>query len=269
MNLNLKNQITVVAGGANGIGQAIARAFAQEGSDVVLLDRDPDVTEIVMQLKEIYQVNSRAWVLDVTDYANTQKIAGQIEQDLGPVDHLVYTVGVNSGKTGFPFWNVEPHEWEPVYRINLQGAVHTIYAFIQPMIARQRGTVLFLASVAGQIGSQTDPPYSAAKAALINFAQCAAKDLAPYNIRVNALNPGLVDTKLQQAIWATSNHHLPPAERPDYEAWAAEKLQRVVPLNRWQTPEDIANMAVFLASEKARNVTGQSVNVDGGFVMHS
>jgi NAD(P)-dependent dehydrogenase (short-subunit alcohol dehydrogenase family) len=154
-------------------------------------------------------------------------------------------------------------------RVNLIGAVQTVHAFVRPMLERRRGTFLLLGSVAGQIGSQTDPPYSASKAALINFGQCAAKDLAPYNIRVNILNPGMVNTQLNRTIWAASNPHLPPEERPDFETWASEKIKRVVPLNRWQEPEDMAAMAVFLASDRAKNVTGQCVNVDGGFVMHS
>jgi NAD(P)-dependent dehydrogenase (short-subunit alcohol dehydrogenase family) len=191
------------------------------------------------------------------------RAAQAIEQSFGPVDHLVYAAGAGSGQTGFPFWKVDLARWEPVVRINFLGAVNTFFAFTPAMIERRRGTLLVLASVAGQIGSQTDPPYSAAKAALINFAQCAAKDLAPYNIRVNALNPGMVDTELSHTIWAASNQNVPAADRPNFEAWAAEKLKRLVPLNRWQEPADIAAMAVFLASSKAKNVTGQAVNVDG------
>ena len=128
--------------------------------------------------------------------------------------------------------------------------------------------MLFLASVAGQIGSQTDPPYSASKAALINFAQCAAKDLAPYGVRVNALCPGMVETALSRSVWEAWNGRQPEAERRSYEEWADEKVRRVVPLGRWQQPEDVAAMAVFLASARAANVTGQTVNVDGGYVMH-
>jgi NAD(P)-dependent dehydrogenase (short-subunit alcohol dehydrogenase family) len=142
------------------------------------------------------------------------------------------------------------------------------HAFAPTLVQQRRGTVLFLASVAGQIGSQTDPPYSASKAGLINFAQCAAKDLAPYGVRVNALCPGMVQTPLNRSVWQAWADQQPPEGRVDYEAWAAEKIAKVVPLNRWQTPEDVAAMAVFLASEKAANVTGQTVNVDGGFVMH-
>jgi NAD(P)-dependent dehydrogenase (short-subunit alcohol dehydrogenase family) len=269
MNLELTNQVAVIAGAANGIGQAIARAFAGEGAHVALLDRDPNVTHLAKQWRDEYPGKFLAFAADVTDYAGLSQAAGRVEQELGPVEHVVYAVGIGSGKTGFPFWNLDPQTWAPVLQVNLVGAVQTVYAFMPPMLERRRGTFLFLGSVAGQVGSQTDPPYSASKAALINFSQCAAKDLAPYNIRVNTLNPGMVDTALSRRIWAASNPQLPPEERPDYETWAAEKLKRMVPLNRWQEPEDIAAMAVFLASVRAKNITGQTVNVDGGYVMHS
>jgi NAD(P)-dependent dehydrogenase (short-subunit alcohol dehydrogenase family) len=161
-----------------------------------------------------------------------------------------------------------PSDWPKVLEVNVLGAVNTAYAFTPPMRDRQQGTLLFLSSVAGQIGSQTDPPYSASKAALINFSQCCAKDLAPYNIRVNTLNPGMVNTPLNESIWRASNANLPAAEQLSFEAWGKQKIERVVPLKRWQEPEDIAAMAVFLASTRANNITGQTVNVDGGFVMH-
>ncbi len=127
--------------------------------------------------------------------------------------------------------------------------------------------MLFIASVAGQIGSQTDPPYSASKAALINFMQCAAKDLASYGVRVNALCPGMVATALNRSVWEAWQRQQPKERQQPYEEWAEEKIRRLVPLGRWQQPEDIAAMVVFLASERGRNVTGQTINVDGGYVM--
>jgi NAD(P)-dependent dehydrogenase (short-subunit alcohol dehydrogenase family) len=128
--------------------------------------------------------------------------------------------------------------------------------------------MLFLSSIAGQIGSQTDPPYSAAKAALINFAQCAAKDLAPYNVRVNTICPGMVKTELNRSVWEAWRRLQAAPETPSYEEWAEAKIARVAPLGRWQTPEDVAALAVFLASPLAQNITGQTMNVDGGQVMH-
>ena len=105
------------------------------------------------------------------------------------------------------------------------------------------------------------------KAALINFMQCAARDLAPYGVRVNAICPGMVQTNLNRAVWAAWNRQQPEDQRQSYEEWADEKVRRVVPLGRWQEPEDIAAMAVFLASVRAKNITGQTINVDGGYVM--
>jgi NAD(P)-dependent dehydrogenase (short-subunit alcohol dehydrogenase family) len=184
-------------------------------------------------------------------------------------DHVIYSVGVGSGKFGFPFWNLEPADWARVIEINLIGAVNAAHAFAPKLAARGRGSVLFLVSVAGQIGSQTDPPYSAAKAGLINFMQCAAKDLAPYGVRVNALSPGMVQTELNQSVWAAGQRDLPETERQDYATWGSEKIRKVSPLGRWQTPEEYAAMAMFLASEHARNITGQTINIDGGQVMHA
>jgi 2-hydroxycyclohexanecarboxyl-CoA dehydrogenase len=128
--------------------------------------------------------------------------------------------------------------------------------------------MVFIASVAGQIGSQTDPPYSASKAANINFAQCLAKDLAPHNVRVNIVNPGMVKTPLNRRVWQSWNDQQPSDQRRSYEEWAGDKVRAVVPLGRWQAAENVADMVVFLSSARASQVTGQTINVDGGQVMH-
>lgn len=267
MNLGLTDQRVVVLGAASGIGRAIAQEFAHEGAHVVVIDRSPAVIEVGTALSMgLHLVPSI--VADVTDYAALQQAATQIEDEVGGVDHVVFAVGIGSGKVGMPFWKLTPADWPNVLAVNVLGAVNAAHAFTPAMRERRQGSLLFLASVAGQIGSQTDPPYSASKAALINFSQCCAKDLAPYNIRVNTLNPGMVNTPLNQSIWQASNVGLPPEEQLTFAQWSAQKIARVVPLNRWQEPEDIAAMAVFLASARAQNITGQTVNVDGGFVMH-
>jgi NAD(P)-dependent dehydrogenase (short-subunit alcohol dehydrogenase family) len=275
MDLGLKGSVVAVFGAARGIGAAIARAFADESARVAAVDRDPLVLELAGQLP----TPGLGLVADVTDLAAVGRAAEEIAARLGRCDHVVFAVGAGSGKFGFPFWKLDPADWDRVIRVNLIGAVNVAHAFAPSMAeAAQAGgagaeedsgrSMLLLSSVAGQIGSQTDPPYSAAKAAVINFAQCAAKDLAPYGVRVNALCPGMVKTPLNRSVFEAWAREQPESGRPTYEEWSADKIRKLVPLNRWQEPEDVAAMAVFLASRLGRNITGQTINVDGGYVMH-
>jgi NAD(P)-dependent dehydrogenase (short-subunit alcohol dehydrogenase family) len=268
VDLHLDGHTAVIAGGARGIGRAIAEAFAAEGANVAILDRDLETRVTANRIESQHDVQTLAAVADVCDFELVRKAAADIHERFGRTDHVVFAVAVNSGKYGFPFWNLEPGDWGRVLEINVVGGVNVAHAFAPPLVAARSGTMLFLASVAGQIGSQTDPPYSASKAALINFAQCAAKDLAPHGVRVNTLCPGMVKTPLNQAVWEAWSRQQPEGVRLSYEAWANEKIRRVIPLGRWQDPEDLAAMAVFLASPRAKNIAGQTINVDGGFVMH-
>jgi 2-hydroxycyclohexanecarboxyl-CoA dehydrogenase len=279
VDLGLAEQVVVVFGAARGIGAAIATAFAAEGAHVTAVDRDPSVHQLAQALPRSLSV-----VADVTDLTAVRQAAQEVEDRFGRCDHVVFAVGAGSGKFGFPFWKLEPADWDPVLKINLIGAVNVAHVVAPTMATAARSSresdpsntrtsdssrsILFLSSVAGQIGSQSDPPYSAAKAALINFAQCAAKDLAPFGVRVNTLCPGMVQTPLNRGVYEAWAREQPESGRSTYDAWTADKIKKLVPLNRWQQPEDIAAMAVFLASSQAVNITGQTVNVDGGYVMH-
>lgn len=269
MQLHLDDQIAVIVGGASGIGLAIAKEFAREGCRVGIIDKS-DQTETLAQSASEGIEGSKALgiVADVTEYGAVQAAAKRIEDALGRVQHVIYAAGCGSGKFGFPFWNLEPADWDRVWRVNLLGAVHAAHAFAASLIEQKRGTMLFLSSVAGQIGSQTDPPYSAAKAGLINFAMCAAKDLAPYNVRVNTICPGMVQTPLNRGVWQAWNDKQAAGKKISYEEWGLAKVRQMCPLGQWQTPEQIAALAVFLASERAASITGQAMNVDGGWVMH-
>ena len=269
MNLELHDNVTVVVGGAKGIGYAIAKAFADEGSHVALIDLNEAVRAAANELESGQQIQTMACVADVTDYAAMRDTAATVSSQFRRVDHVVYAAGTGSHKFGFPFWNLEPADWPRVVEVNLLGAVHVAHAFSPPMVSARRGTFLFISSVAGQIGSQTDPPYSAAKAGLINFAKCAARDLAEHNVRANIICPGMVKTAISRSVWQSWNDRQSTEKKLSYEEWGAEKIRLFTPLARWQEPEDIASMAVFLASAKAENITGQTINVDGGWVMHS
>jgi 2-hydroxycyclohexanecarboxyl-CoA dehydrogenase len=262
MDLRLKDHAAVVVGGAAGIGRAIAAAFAGEGARVAIVDREPKTPAVSAEM------NVAGFVADVTRLDGIEAARDGVLKQLGRCDHVVYAAGIGSGKFGFPFWNLTPADWPRVIEVNLAGAVNVAHAFQPAIVKSTQGSMLFISSIAGQIGSQTDPPYSAAKAGLINFAQCAAKDLASFGVRVNTICPGMIKTALNQSVYEAWAAMQPAASRKTYEEWADEKIRKVIPLGRWQEPEDVAAMAVFLASPRAKNITGQTINVDGGFVMH-
>jgi 2-hydroxycyclohexanecarboxyl-CoA dehydrogenase len=264
MKLELEGHVAVVTGGASGIGFACAQLLAQEGCRLSLWDLSGQVKDRAATLS----TPSHGVVVDVSDPGTVGKALQETETALGPVSHLVHAAAVGSGKFGFPFTNLQPSDWPRVLEVNVMGMVHVAHALAPRMIEQKAGTMVFVASVAGQIGSQTDPPYSASKAANINFAQCLAKDLAPHNIRVNIVNPGMVRTPLNRQVWQAWHDQQSPERRRSYEDWAGEKVRAVVPLGRWQEPEDVANMVVFLSSARAAQVTGQTINIDGGQVMH-
>ena len=256
MDLQLSGHVAVVTGGSSGIGRAAAAAFRAEGCRVAVWDLAPEA-EADLALR-----------VDVTDFAAVTDALRQTETQLGPIDHLVHAAAIGSGKFGFPFTNLMPGDWPRVLQVNVFGMVNVAHAVGPGMMKRKRGTLVFLGSVAGQIGSPTDPPYSASKAAGINFAQCLARDLAPHGVRVNTVCPGMVKTPLNESVWRAWHDQQPPEQRRTYDEWAAEKVRAVVPLGRWQTPEAVADMVVFLSSDRAGEVTGQTINVDGGYVMH-
>lgn len=260
MELELDGHVAVVTGGASGIGLACARGLAREGCRIALWDVSAEVKD--------FGSASLGVVVDVSVLRAVEAAVRETETALGPISHLVHAAAVGSGKFGFPFTNLKPDDWPRVLNINVMGMVHVAHAIAPGMIARKAGTMVFVGSIAGQIGSQTDPPYSASKAANINFAQCLAKDLAPHNVRVNVVNPGMVQTPLNRRVWQAWSDQQAPDHRRAYEDWAAEKIRAVTPLGCWQGVADIADMVAFLSSARAGQVTGQTINVDGGQVMH-
>lgn len=268
MNLHLKDRIAIVTGGASGIGWGVARGFAAEGCHVALWDRSPHVVQQAGQLATEYSVKTIGLEVDVADEESVVNAQQQTVAALGMPGHLVHAAAIGSGKFGFPFTKLKPADWTRVIDVNVMGMVHIAHAVVPGLVSQGHGTLVFVSSVAGQIGSQTDPPYSASKAANINFAQCLAKDLAPHGIRVNSVCPGMVQTPLNRGVWESWNNDQPADKKRSYEEWAGDKVRQIVPLGRWQTPENIADMIVFLSSARASEVTGQTINVDGGYVMH-
>ena len=271
MDLGLAKQTAIVVGGASGIGLATAKQFLEEGATVEIWDRSQNVVHLASEVASDMEIDSeriRGRRVDITLEGDCLDAATLALRDGGSIQHVVHAAAIGSGKFGFPFSNLQPRDWPRVLEVNIMGMVNIVHALAPALKQSGQGSFVFLGSVAGQIGSQTDPPYSASKAANINFMQCVAKDLAPFNVRANIVNPGMVQTPLNRGVWQAWHDQQSHDQRKSYEEWAGEKVKHVIPLKRWQTPEDIAATIVFLCSCRANSITGQTINVDGGFVMH-
>ncbi|MFO0942040.1 MAG: SDR family oxidoreductase [Pirellulales bacterium] len=256
MDLELTGKNVLIVGGAAGIGLACAQRFMAEGAMVIVWD-----------LAEVSQSNFINVQCDITNKQSVEAALNQTMMSVNSIDCLVHTAAVGSGYFGFPFDNVPIESWSKVLDVNITGMAQVAYAVAPQMIKQRSGSMVFLSSVAGQIGSQTDPPYSASKAANLNFAICLARDLARHHVRVNSVCPGMVKTSLNRSVWQAWFNQAEPEDRMDYDAWAEEKIRKVCPLGRWQSTDDIADTILFLSSARAAQITGQAINVDGGFVM--
>ena len=258
MMTGLSGTTVCVFGAARGIGRAVVGAFASEGCRVFAGDID----------NRIQKLNADSVTGMTVDVTQANQISA-LADAAGDVSHIVFCVAIPSGQYGYPFWNVDPSRWQRVLEVNLIGAVNMAQVFGPRLAERKSGSIQFYVSVAGQIGSQTDPPYSASKAALINFMQCVAKDLAPFGVRANAISPGMVKTDLNRSVWEASRQNASQPASESYEQWATEKIRSISPLGQWQEADEFAAMSVFLASDHARHITGQTINIDSGQVMHS
>jgi 3-oxoacyl-[acyl-carrier protein] reductase len=244
----LANQIAVVTGAGRGIGRAIALKFAAEGADVACVSRTAENSQKVAS--EIQALGRRAWAyaVDVSDSVGVVAVAEKILADTGKVDILVNNAGVT--RDGL-LMRLSDEDWDAVLNTNLRGAFLFTKAFSRSFLKQRSGRILNIASVIGLMGNAGQCNYAASKAGLIGFTKSVAKEFASRGVTCNAVAPGFIETDMTAAL---SNE------------LRAELLKRI-PLNSLGQPEDVAEVALFLASPGARYITGQVLTVDGGMVM--
>lgn len=247
MTFDLEGRRALVTGASRGIGRAIALAYARAGADVALLARNAEVLAEVAA--EVEAQGRRAIIApaDVLDPDSTHAAVGAAIDGLGGLDILVNNAGGNSFSS--PVAQMRLSGWEKTMRLNLDSIVHITQQAL-PSLGSGGGSIINVSSVAGLRGAPTMAHYGAAKAALLSFTQSLAIETAWMGVRVNALVPGWIDTDLTDFLRANDD-----AERAT--------LARV-PMQRWGTPEEIAEPAVFLASDASAFMTGQALVVDGG-----
>ena len=265
--MRLAGKVAVVTGGGAGIGRGIVLCMAKEGADIAI----PDIQDANAQavVKEVLAMGRKAISMrcDVTKGAEVQATVDRIKKEMGKVDILVNNAGMAS-VPGMPFTNNSEEDWDKTYSVNLKSVFLTCKEIAPHMMERKSGRIINIASIAGPLAAQTMPPYSVAKGGVITFTRVIAKELAPHGVTVNAICPGVLWT----AFWEKLAQHIADTN-PAFAGMTArqvfdKRVGDVIPMKREQTPEDIGHAAVFLASEEARNITGQALNVDGGSVMH-
>ena len=229
----LKGKTAIVTGGAAGIGAAIVERFREEGTKVVIFDLNGE--------KKV----------DITDYEAVMKAVAEA----GPVDILINNAGWDMFK---PFLKTDPAFWRKIISINLVGAMNLLHCVLPGMVARGGGKVVSVASDAGRVGSSGEAVYSACKGGIIALTKTLARELASKGVRLNTVCPGLTETNMLTEF-------MKGAGNPEK---LAEAYRRAIPIGRLGKPEDIPGAILFLASDDADFITGQTLSVSGGLTMH-
>lgn len=272
MEQRLNGKVAIVTGAGQGIGRAVALRLAQEGADVVIADINSEKAQQTKQ--EIRDLGRRALAhcIDVAKVDGGERMVEKVVAEFGRIDLLVNAAGVAQTK---PFLEITEAEWDHVIDINLKGTVFCIQAVAEQMIqqvpkevrlaggaGKSYGKIVNFSSISGRRGRALQLHYAASKAAVISVTQSAALALAPYNINVNAICPGVVPTPMWEQIDREYGHIFgaKPGE-------AMRDFIERIPLRRAGTPEDVAGAVAFLCSPDADYITGQTLNVDGGYEM--
>lgn len=247
MELNLKDRVAVITGAAAGIGEAIARALAAEGCKIWILDRDGNAAQ---KTASSLPRQARSAAVDVGDSGAVTKAFAEITASLGRIDILVNAAGVLSTGT---VADLPATEWQRVAQVNLAGIVHCVKAVIPAMKAQSNGRIINIASVSAERGggSVGNTLYGATKAGVVALTKGLARELGPDRITVNAIAPAIADTAMTHKLLTKD---------------ALERILARIPLGRLAALSDIANLAVFLASDRANFITGATIPVDGGIL---
>ena len=243
----LAGRRVLITGGARGIGAAIAEAFAAEGAKLALLDREGDQCRATAE-----RLGAQALDVDLADPASARSITAAAIETLGGIDVLVNNAGILHMA---PLLDISVDDWDRTFDINVRAMLLTTQVAARAMIAADQGggCIINMTSMGGKVGSPNQAHYAASKAAVISLTRVSAIELGEHGIRVNCICPGYVLTEMGAA-----------SRTPEMVAkWCA-----MSPLGRCAEPSDVADMAVFLASDQARYCTGQAMNVSGGMVMH-
>ena len=245
----LEGKTALITGASRGIGKAIAIRFAQEGADIAFTDLvRNEVMEATEKELSALGVKAKGYASNAADFADTARVVAEIEKDFGRVDALVNNAGITKDTQ---LKRMTEEQWDLVINVNLKSAFNLIHAVTPVMVKQRSGSIINMASVVGVSGNAGQANYSASKAGMIGLAKSIAKELGARGVRANAIAPGFIITDMTGAL-----------SEEVRKQWEVQ-----IPLRRGGTPEDVANVATFLASDLSSYVSGQTIHVCGGMNM--
>lgn len=256
MDLGLNGKVAIITGGGQGVGRIMAHGFAREGAKVVIGELNKEAADKVVKEIEGFGGQAVAVKSDVSSIEDMEKVAGEAIKAYGKIDILVHNAAMFSIKT---FLDTPVSDWSKIIGVIQIGAMNCCKAVLPSMIEKKSGRIIFIGSDAGRVGDAYQPVYASAKGGIVSFCKSIAQDLGPKGIAVNVVSPALVMTEENKNVLDTV-YGLGDEKR-------AKKLLSAYPLRRVGVPDDIANIVLFLSSENAGFITGQTISVDGGYCM--
>ena len=248
---DLNGKTAFVTGASRGIGRGVATALAQAGAGVALIGRDTAALDETVKAVQARGRRALALKTDVTSAASIDDAVAQTIKAFGKIDILVCNAGVQRLK---PFLDMKPEDWRSLISTNLEGAIMTLQAVGKGMVTQKSGSIITMSSIYSFVGAPWNSIYCMTKGGLAQLSKALAVEWARYNVRVNAICPGWIETDLTKPYMQDQK--------------SVEAGLRQIPLRRFGRPEDIGPMAVYLASDEASFVTGQSYVIDGGQIAH-
>jgi len=259
--MELHDKIAVVTGGGRGIGRAIALAYAREGAELVLAARSKEALEETKAMVEALGRRALVVPTDIRQEESVRDLAEQTISAFGRLDILVNNSGV-AGPSA-TLWEISPADWEGTFAVNVTGTFLCCRAFLPSMIERRSGCIVILSSMTGKRPLYARTPYAASKMALVGLARTLAWEVGPYDIRVNTSSPGPVEgERIEWVIRKQAEAQGISLEEARRQFTSSSPLVRLIPAS------DVAEAAVFLASDKAASITGEDLNVSAGTVMY-
>ena len=245
----LENKVAIITGAARGIGEGIALKFAEHGAHIAFTyvsDSSAEKAAALEQKLKGMGVKAKGWKTNAGDFAQCEVFVNDVMKEYGAVDTCINNAGISKDNL---LLRMSPEQWDEVIRVNLNSVFYMTKQVIKPMMKARSGSIINMSSVIGEMGNAGQTSYAASKAGIIGFTKSVAKELGSRNIRCNAIAPGFVETDMTSYL---------------KEGEAGDKYRAGIPLGRFATGEDIANTALFLASDMGNYITGQTISVCGG-----